>query len=1212
QSTYYEVLDAAEANKLYEALKTDSTNVKGWPLPEGRVLSTEWEELEWNVYFDFAKVSEEKLPDSSTLFKVKIEEIDLNRANLKGIVPNVHLDSLRELELGYNEITGISDHLELPALIDLDLRFGKLTSFPKLNAPLLKLLNLSNNQIQGTLPEINFSKLRLLDLANNQLESIEGITSPVLRYLDLEDNILKGTLQNINAPALEFFNISNNRFEGSFDLPAAIGMYDLDIDNNNFTSLGSGFVARFPSMDWFSCGRNKLHFDDLLGLENKYPDFTYGYQQPVPFEIESNAEEHVLTANIGGAENYEWYYVSKTSLLRTVSPDSIWFYGSEYISLGWQEEAGLELLNNVTSNSYAIAKSENPSYYFCAGVNPSLPELKIVATKLEYEGITCWQNDFFSFCFLEEDAEWGAGDNKNEIKATKPLSINGFLNFEGNLTIDTSALKVKLDGKLFIQDIPIPGGGSGNFTLAQGEYELALGGENGKITGFVNDALSTFTPNIGGLDLKLEDLSLVGGKSADGISTTFQVSWDNITPSCGGPDQTTAIKLSGLSITRSSGINVEGMQVTDLGLAPGFCVKDLNAAYSSDDDKLTFGLTLLTPFIEVGGGLGLIGGEIDSVAFKAVVQDLIIPLGTTGVGIIGVEGRINGITSPPPNMKFGGILSSMVNDNLFQLTTSIEYIPPSELKLELGDGKFFNPPFYDDWWLGEGGVYGQLDFKTYRLKLGGELKFSPYRDDDGSKKFMASGMTELAYRTSSYGEVIVGNISGEVVIPELDDDWPYDWINAQLGLPHTISGEALLVYRTGAKYITGNINFGGKIGKVRYDVNLSKRYNEDGFFSFQSENISLALNPTTRSEVEMNIPDNTPLTVVKITMDRGGEDFLLIDPVGNTVTPQELGENAVWSADAENNKGFLTLTDPMSGAWLIITEGMDNIDYYIFNENISFVLEATSSDDGIHVSWDPAFQDPGEFIEIYIDDDNSGMNGSWLMDIPASVGSHTIPYLEIEGFCDFYIMGLASVNDKVYTHYYLDQFSNPYSTFIPIEDLEWDYDEASNVLQVNWKEIMDENLAGYTINRITDDGTDNLAMLYPSENDFTAAIEDFVPEEISIFSYGVNGESSCPLFLESSTSVDEVADDNGSVEGSMKIFPNPVDDVLTLTWNKTTVQTHSVRIYNSFGELVQLEYLNSENSINQAQIKVKNLIPGCYHIQLLDENGRTSQTFMKL
>ena len=65
---------------------------------------------------------------------------------------------------------------------------------------------------------------------------------------------------------------------------------------------------------------------------------------------------------------------------------------------------------------------------------------------------------------------------------------------------------------------------------------------------------------------------------------------------------------------------------------------------------------------------------------KAVLQQNVIPIATTGIGIIGCEGRINSITDPPWNMRFGGIFRAVLNDDLFEITTSVEYIPPTELK----------------------------------------------------------------------------------------------------------------------------------------------------------------------------------------------------------------------------------------------------------------------------------------------------------------------------------------------------------------------------------------------------------------------------------------------------------------------------------------------------------------------------------------------------
>ena len=74
RKTYYEILDAAEANKLYQSLKTDSTHTPGWPIPttavEGKflpsrdyleIIETEWQEIDANNTLVKARISAIKL-----------------------------------------------------------------------------------------------------------------------------------------------------------------------------------------------------------------------------------------------------------------------------------------------------------------------------------------------------------------------------------------------------------------------------------------------------------------------------------------------------------------------------------------------------------------------------------------------------------------------------------------------------------------------------------------------------------------------------------------------------------------------------------------------------------------------------------------------------------------------------------------------------------------------------------------------------------------------------------------------------------------------------------------------------------------------------------------------------------------------------------------------------------------------------------------------
>ncbi len=127
-------------------------------------------------------------------------------------------------------------------------------------------------------------------------------------------------------------------------------------------------------------------------------------------------------------------------------------------------------------DTFRIYKTESPADYHCEIKNPLLPDLTLLS-KLAVDVIPqCWENGIFDICITAPEATWEPGDEPNQIQTTYPISINDFLLFEGVFSLDTVDLVVKVDGKFYVEDILLPGGGIGNFTLAEGEYELAIGG----------------------------------------------------------------------------------------------------------------------------------------------------------------------------------------------------------------------------------------------------------------------------------------------------------------------------------------------------------------------------------------------------------------------------------------------------------------------------------------------------------------------------------------------------------------------------------------------------------------------------------------------------------------------------------------------------------------------------------------------------------------
>lgn len=1081
-----------------------------------------------------------------------------------GSLPDYDFPLIENFNFYSNNLTGSIPDYDWPNLLYFDVSYNQLSGpMPELFAPKLKSYDLRNNQLTGNLDNLDFPDLEYLYLEENKLSGTiqTPFVFPKLIVFHMQKNGLKGPMPDTYLPEVTHFSLYSNELTGPFPDADMSKLIEMRMWNNHFDSLPD-LASGAPALWEMSCYNNKLQFDDLFPYRD-LPRFLYGAQDYVDMFAEHIGDSIQLTVHVNGAGNtYAWYK-------------------------GWDKVG-------EGRDTFNIFKTESPADYHCEIKNPLLPDLTLIS-KLAVEVVPqCWVNDYFDICITAPQATWEPGEEAHQIQTTYPISINDFLLFEGSFILDTVNLAVKVDGKFFIEDIPLPGGGFGNFTLAEGAYELSIAGTDGKLTGFINDALSHYVPDIGGLKIKLNNLQLVGGTHANGISLAFTVSFDNITPSCGeDPDQTTEISIEGLAIT-SDGISVEGLEVGDLGLAPGFCLKELSASYDEEEDQLSFGLTLLTPFIEVGGGLGFKGGELDSISMKAELQEHVIPIGTTGIGLIGCEGRINSITDPPWNMRFGGIFRAVLNDDLFQITTSVEYIPPTELKIEAGDGKFFNPPIYDDWWIAEGGIYGSIDLKAQRMKTGGQLSVVPYKDEEGEKKFMAKGSVDLAYTHTIAGSFF-GKFDGMITIPKLADKFPYDWLNAKFGLPHEIGGNGILLYKPQTKFMYGSVDFGGRIGEVEYRIELARRYDEPDFFTFRMLEGSVSRSPSA-NKYHIDVPVHTRLAIVKATHPSILPSVSLVNPVGTVISISQPSNQAEWNSDASRHNAFWTLYQPLSGHWDVQTDVEATVSVYYLGEKSSFSIEAVDQGNGITLYWDHTLFAPGDSIDIFADDDLSGYDGGLVMTTNATLGQITIPMEAFDSYCTFTLHAFAYQGLDVYEDYASDYFASS-SGFQPPADIRALFNPQTMLLQVSWTPAVQPNVAGYVIELIENGTSKVIGMPYSVEGSFVYALEEYSGQKLVIYAYGYDGEVSCPsaaveLVL---TAVPETG--NVDHQESLFVYPNPFKNNCTIRIISKVHEPGVIRIYTTSGALVKSWPVDMlEPGVNLVEFSSEGMMPGNYFL----------------
>src|SRR5690606_18289884 len=383
-----------------------------------------------------------------------------------GEIPHFQYPMMENFNLNYNDLTGSIPDFSWPNCQIFEADGNALTGdLPDLYAPALIVYNLRENQLSGDLKNLDFPELTALWLDYNQLDGVvaDPLDLPKLEVFRLDGNRLKGTLPLFNMPALREFDVKFSQLEGRFpnaDMPA---LERLHIQGNRFDSLPD-FTGSSGFWD-LSCWNNFLHFDDLLPYA-AIQRLEISPQQPVNMYARAVVDSIELTVHVGGAGNrYAWIFQGDTVRKGT--------------------------------DTLMIHKSQDPEDYRCVITNPQLPLLVLESRLVEVPVEYCWQKGAFRICIDQLGIPWDSGDEDNEIVSTYPVTINDFVLFDGHFTLDTVTLKLKADGRFFLESITLPGGETGDFTLAEGEYELTLLGEEGSITGFLNDAIKIGRAHVG-------------------------------------------------------------------------------------------------------------------------------------------------------------------------------------------------------------------------------------------------------------------------------------------------------------------------------------------------------------------------------------------------------------------------------------------------------------------------------------------------------------------------------------------------------------------------------------------------------------------------------------------------------------------------------------------------------------------------------------------
>jgi len=1018
-----------------------------------------------------------------------LEDLDISNNNLSGTIPDFSLPNLEVLDLGSNNLIGPLPNFNLPELRKLDLPHNSISGeIPNLSLPSLTRLDLRHNNFEGELPMFNLPELDEMRIDNNNLSGpVPNFNFPKVEDIYLNDNKLSGSIPEFDLPGLRYLYLNNNDLIGTFNNAKLPSLYNVSLKNNSISDLVQ-LKPNSPNLNGnVDVKQNSLTFEDIEpNMDLKY--FYYEEQDSVEhFESPSGAKM-ILAINVGGTSNsYQWLK----------STDGI-NYGE---------------IPGAVTDSVEVPFEANASYT-CRITNTIAPDLTLFSIK----GIapSCISFGVLEFC--TETSEWEKGEEDNQIATNGKVIINDLLIFEGNVTIDTTILTMKADGEFYMENIPLPGGTQlGKYSFCKGEYELKLAGEEGAITDFLDSEFQELG-QLFGIDLKVSKLELVGGRDATGIKLDCKIKIDGIAGSCGeGGNAETEVELSGLQFA-TTGISLDGIEITDLSMfIEGFCLKQLKFSYDSEKDILISGASVALPFGEIGGGFKLAQGYLDSIAWRIEASKPAFVIGTTTIGVKGCFGSISNITGNPLEVELGGIFSDITTENLYQLDISGLTKWPSVFGAK-GSGKFFKPPFTDKPYQISGGVGLEYDFSENIFKV--ELEGKIGTNDEETWLIDGSGKLVVNHKNSPTN--ISGTIDGTMTLSELEDKFPYTWLNSMFSLPVKGNAFSALIYTNRLHQINGQATFQTETRgpyALRYVMNLDKAYGTPGHFYWDTSVETKSAQLKSGSIIgefkeEVVIPEETEFAVIGISSPTQVPVSILTAPNGKIYTTTAEEDKVIYTHASDSADAFWTIGIPAKGAWNVALENPsenDSIFLFIKQPDPELEISMTQEGNNVKVNWDPTNFTADDRISIMLDDDHADFDGIVVADDWANIGEIEFEMTDSLSLCSYNLFAQVSNDYRTIQDYAEGTVNNMKAILVAPEIYAAVYNPETGKTTLDFEPSNDNTISGYILEVSNQDGVDSVyAVLNAWQSVVEITIEDHEDKAVRLTSFDVNGLTGCP------------------------------------------------------------------------------------------------------
>lgn len=850
---------------------------------------------------------------------------------------------------------------------------------------------------------------------------------------------------------------------------------------------------------------------------------------------------------------------------------------------------------------------------------------------------------FLSFKVI--DGKWeGAG--KRKIKNTDSVvEINDFLKFSGTMTIDTTVGDVTFSsyGAFYLEGI-IVGGEPTKFILYDKGIEVAnldrevinlniIDENDEEEQKYFKYRQDYFAGIIKVIPKKLE---LLEGFNAVGLRMGCDV-WFSHTKNCNDRRRRVRISLENLEFYSDGQFIIDG-KIVGLSTSPGFCLRYLGLKYNSPENCFEFDGGLWTPFFgnrtDEGKGLFLKArncrGNWEEVEFKASLGNP-IPIGNTGIGVVGVEGGINNISSPPPDVYLGGTFAPIAAQELFELNIVGSYRAPSLLKLK-GDAKLFRIPATDIWGIPDASLEAWLDWNS-SLGLNGAIKAGYL----GGETAVVEGNASMKYVWSPRSE-LTGSLNSAVNIPDIGSGFPFDWINMFLGLPYRISSSVAVLKDS---KILGNVNMPMPIGDMNFALDLEKRYGENGFFdlgqgyrnlngtirkeddipatllsSYQLEGQSLPLYNVSKNEEPLAATSDTievdktiEKIIIRIKSETSVPKSSLKDPLGNVYEDSD-EDNAIFYMESDK-LAFWTVLLPAHGDWIVTVENPaagDSIDVYSYKRKEPFNIDVEVKDSIITVSWNKENNSQDSKIDFFLDDNKDDFDGFYIGSASGKDDSFTYTLSDSITGCYFYLHATRYENSVITRDYFKNIIMNDKEVLHPpiIKSCKVvGSGQIEDTVEIAWENPSNNyDIYGYSlriIDVVTKEDSIYAMVFYP---DTTVRVGVIHPETkvFQMISYNETGRSGCwtPKIALTDETVDVMDNSVSGDNKELKIYPNPASSSVNIEFVLEEPQLATLTLQNSIGDdiLCLIDNERRQQGVNRIEFNSQSLPNGLYFCTL--------------